>query len=211
MNGKVNRRQFIKLGGATMASFAVLDLGFDTTVTAAQVRESRIKGIKPITTVCPFCASGCGLVVFSETDAEGNFVRVASVQGDPDNPINEGNACAKGSAMFNMREVYDPQTGEQMINPKRILKPMYRAAGSDKWEEKEWDWMYEEIAKRVKETRDAGFTHKEYLADGSEAIVNRNERMAAIGGSCLDNEEAYLQSKLCRALGILYLETQARI
>jgi formate dehydrogenase major subunit len=71
--------------------------------------------------------------------------------------------------------------------------------------------MLDQIAQRVKETRDKSFIHKETIADGSEIIVNRTERIASIGGSGLDNEECYLLSKLMRALGVVYLETQARI
>ena len=74
--------------------------------------------------------------------------------------------------------------------------------------------MLEEIAKRVKDTRDNSFIHKEKInADGSEqeVIVNRTEKIASVGGSGLDNEEAYILSKLMRSLGVVYLETQARI
>ena len=113
--------------------------------------------------------------------------------------------------MFNLREIYDERTGEQMINPKRVQKPLYRAPGSDKWEEKDWDWMLDRIAEKIKETRDSNFIHKEKLEDGSEIIVNRTERIASIGGSGLDNEECYILSKMMRALGVVYLETQARI
>lgn len=71
--------------------------------------------------------------------------------------------------------------------------------------------MVETIAQRVKETRDKSFIHKEKNADGNEVIVNRTERIAHVGGSGLDNEEAYILSKLMRSLGLVYLETQARI
>jgi formate dehydrogenase major subunit len=208
---KVTRRQFLKVTGATAASFAVIDLGFDLKATAAGVMELRTKNVQPMPTICPYCASGCGLLVYSERDSAGKFVKLLSVQGDPDNPINRGAACAKGSAMFNLREIYDERTGEQIINPKRVQKPLYRAPGSDKWEEKDWDWMLDEITKRVVETREKAFTHKEKLADGSEAIVNRCERIGSMGGSGLDNEECYLLSKLMRSLGLVFLETQARI
>lgn len=126
---KVTRRQFLKVTGATAASFAVLDLGFDMQATAAGVKELRIKNVTPTPTVCPYCASGCGLVVYSEKDSAGKFVKLLSVHGDPDNPINQGGACAKGAAMFNLREIYNEETGEQEINPKRVQKPMYRAPG----------------------------------------------------------------------------------
>ena len=51
--------------------------------------------------------------------------------------------------------------------------------------------------------RDAG------LADGR--TVNRTDNIAAIGGAALDNEECYLYSKFMRALGVQYIEHQARI
>jgi formate dehydrogenase major subunit len=208
---KVTRRQFFKVTGASAAALAVVDLGFDLEPAAAAAKKLRIKNIKPVPTICPYCASGCGLLVYSERDAAGKFVKLLSVEGDPDNPINRGAACAKGAAMFNLREIYDAETGEQIINPKRVQKPMYRAPGSEKWEEKSWEWMMAEIAKRVKDTRDKSFIHKEKIADGSEIIVNRTEKIASVGGSGLDNEEAYLHSKLMRSLGVVYLETQARI
>ena len=144
---KVTRRQFLKVTGATAASFAVIDLGFDLKATAAGVMELRTKNVQPMPTICPYCATGCGLLVYSERDSAGKFVKLLSVQGDPDNPINRGAACAKGSAMFNLREIYDERTGEQVINPNRVQKPLYRAPGSDKWEEKDWDWMLDEITK----------------------------------------------------------------
>lgn len=208
---KVTRRQFLKVTGATAAALAVVDLGFDMNAVASEIQGIRIKNVTPTPTVCPYCASGCGLVVYSERDAAGKFVKLLSVHGDPDNPINVGGACSKGAAMFNLREIYDEETGEQIINPKRVQKPMYRAAGSDKWVEKDWNWMLDKIADRVKETRDNSFIHKEKIADGSEIIVNRTEKIASIGGSGLDNEEAYVLSKMMRSLGVVYLETQARI
>lgn len=210
MSMKVTRRQFLKVTGVTAASLAVVDLGFDLQATAAEVKGCRIKNVTPTPTVCPYCASGCGLLVYAERDAAGKFVKLLSVEGDPDNPINRGAACAKGAALFNMREMYD-EKGEQVVNPKRIQKPMYRAAGSDKWVEKDWDWVLTEIAKKVKDTRDKNFVYKEKIADGSEIIVNRCDKIASIGGSGLDNEEAYLHAKLMRSLGMVYLETQARI
>jgi len=208
---KVTRRQFLKVTGATAAAMAVVDLGFDMNAVASEIQGIRIKNVTPTPTVCPYCASGCGLVVYSEKDAAGKFVKLLSVHGDPDNPINQGGACSKGAAMFNLREIYDEKTGEQIINPKRVQKPMYRAPGSDKWEEKDWNWMLDKIADRVKETRDKNFIHKEINADGKEIIVNRTEKIASLGGSGLDNEEAYVLSKMMRSLGVVYLETQARI
>jgi formate dehydrogenase major subunit len=93
-----------------------------------------------------------------------------------------------------------------VVNDRRLRNVLYRAPGSDQWEEKSWEWALPEIAKRIKKTRDASLIHKE-----GNRIVNRTDGIACLGGAALDNEECYLYSKLARALGITYLEHQARI
>jgi formate dehydrogenase major subunit len=88
-----------------------------------------------------------------------------------------------------------------------MTKVLYRAPYSDKWEEKTWDWALPEIAKRVKKTRDENWME----TDKDGKVVNRTEALGALGGAALDNEECYLWSKLARALGMVYIEHQARI
>jgi formate dehydrogenase major subunit len=83
---------------------------------------------------------------------------------------------------------------------------LYRAPRGKAWEEKSWDWALARIAARVKETRDKTF---KMAIDGR--VVNRTEAIACLGGSALDNEEAYLLVKLMRALGLVYVEHQARL
>lgn len=108
---------------------------------------------------------------------------------------------------MNLREIYDPETGRQIINPQRVQKPLYRAPYSDKWEEKEWEWVLQRIAEKIKETRDQNFEHK----DENGIIVNRCEAIAHLGGAALDNEELHLLAKMNRALGLTWIEHQARI
>lgn len=106
---KVTRRQFLKVTGATAASFALVDLGFNMQATASAAKGLRIKNVTPTPTVCPYCASGCGLVIYAERDADDNFVKLLSVHGDPDNPINQGGHVPKAprcltSGKYMMRE-----------------------------------------------------------------------------------------------------------
>ena len=89
----------------------------------------------------------------------------------------------------------------------RLKKPLYRAPGSDAFEEKSWKWMIEEICKRIKATRDATFQK----TNDKGVTVNRTPGLAFMGGAANNNEECYLASKLNRALGVVYLEHQARI
>jgi formate dehydrogenase major subunit len=92
-------------------------------------------------------------------------------------------------------------------NPRRLSKVLYRAPGSSEWEEKTWDWAIDQIARRIKDTRDANFTEK----DSSGRVVNRNYGIAHIGCAPLNTEESYLISKLTRALGIVYLDHVVRL
>ncbi len=113
---------------------------------AEQKKIDKIKTAKQSTTICPYCAVGCGLICSTDTKEK----RIINIEGDPDHPVNEGALCAKGAALF--------QTTAN--NPNRLKKVLYRAPGSDKWQEKSWDWALSEIAKRVKATRDANFIEK---------------------------------------------------
>jgi formate dehydrogenase major subunit len=185
----LNRRQFLKLSGATAATLAVVELGFNEKKAYASTKEFKIAKSTVTPTICCFCGVGCGILVHTKDNT------VVYTEGDPDNPINEGKLCSKGTTI---RQLYTSE--------KRIKKPLYRAPGSNKWEEKDWEWMYETIAKRTKETRDKTFVVSE---DGM--TVNKTEAIASLGGAALDNEETYLLSKMMRGLGVTYLEHQARI
>jgi len=126
---------------------------------------------------------------------------VVNVEGYPDHPVNRGALCTKAQSLYQIRTV------DGKDNPRRVTKVRYRAPNSTEWQEKSWDWALDEIAKRIKQTRDANFVAK----DSAGVVVNRTEAIGMLGGSAHDNEEAYLISKMNRALGLVYTETQARI
>jgi formate dehydrogenase major subunit len=88
-----------------------------------------------------------------------------------------------------------------------LKKVLYRAPSSDKWQEKSWDWALAEIAKRVKATRDKYFIEKNEKGQ----TVNRLEAIAHVGSAALDNEECWPLQAMMRALGLVYIEHQARI
>jgi formate dehydrogenase major subunit len=67
--------------------------------------------------------------------------------------------------------------------------------------------MITEVAKRIKKTRDETFERTN--ADG--VTVNRTPGIAFLGGAANNDEECYLAVKLARALGLVYIEHQARI
>ena len=160
----------------------------------AQTDSKRFPLHKPVThhpSICPYCSVGCGVIV--ATDAEGHVV---NVEGDPEHPINRGALDPKSVAI--------PQLCE---SPLRLRTVRYRAAGSDRWEDRPWDWAISEIARRVTTTRDATFVER----NAKGVTVNRTEGVAWLGGAANTSEDCYLAAKLMRALGVVWLEHQARV
>ena len=121
--------------------------------------------------------------------------KIVNIEGDPDSPLNEGAVCSKGASVFQLHQ-----------NERRLRKVRHRRPGSTEWEDMSWDDAVSRIAGLVKNTRDATWTSK----DGGRT-VNRTEGIACLGGAALDTEECYLLSKSMRALGLVWLEHQARI
>jgi formate dehydrogenase major subunit len=189
----ITRRQFLVSTGVAVTGAA--SPGKQADAANLDAPGLRTKGLNKTTTICPFCAVGCGATVHVKDG------RIVNIEGDQAHPINQGALCSKGQALFQIAN-----------NERRLQKVMYRAPGSDRWEEKSWEWTLERIAKLMKETRDRTFVARETSKkDGRSYLVNRTEGMAILGGAGLDNEECYLESKFARSLGIVYLEHQARL
>lgn len=189
---RTTRRTFLKLSGASAIGIAMGKLGFDLSPAysyAADLKKD-LKYARETTTICPYCAVGCGAIVHSSGG------KVINIEGDTDHPINRGSLCSKGSSLYQLAN-----------NDYRITKVMYRAPYSKKWEYKSWDWALDRIAERIKATRDATFTEKNSKGE----VVNRTTEMASVGSAAIDNEECWLYQKFLRSLGMVYIEHQARI
>ncbi len=189
----VNRRQFIQISGATAAGLAVSGLGFDLKPVKSHAQMLKTKYAQETTTICCYCAVGCGAIVHTSKRGDG---RVMNIEGDPDHVINRGSLCSKGAALKQLAE-----------NDKRLTEPMYRAPYAKEFRKVSWDWALSQIAERVKATRDAGFA----LKNGKGQVVNRTTAIASVGSAAMDNEECWIYQALMRALGLVYIEHQARI
>ncbi len=210
----VSRRDFLKISGATVGVGA---LSLDTAQAKAEIPKLRIENSKVTTTICPYCSVGCSILVYAKDG------KVTQTEGDPESPINEGTLCPKGASLWQLAN-----------NPLRVLKPLYRAPGAKEWKEVEWNWALDQIAHRVKDTREKTFTSKAVskvkeskTADPDwdksglfrdiettvekEFTVNRTDGIAHVGSAALDNEECYLLQKLLRSWGLVWIEHQARI
>jgi len=186
----VSRRGFIKLLGAGTAALGLSKLGIDLAPTQAYAAGLKIEGAKESISVCPFCACCCNVLVHTKDG------KIINVEGDPDYPVSGGGLCAKGASLKSLH-----------TSPERLTKPLYRAPGATKWVEKDWDWMMERIARRIKDQRDKDFMPK----NASGAVVNRLESVFHLGSSQVSNEEAAVLHQMIRAFGIVHFDHQARI
>ena len=194
---EITRRGFLNLSGAVGSGIALSSLGIDLSVSKAYAdglnKMNRVKAAKQVSTICCYCSVGCGLIC----SVDKMTGKIFNIEGDADHPINEGSLCAKGAGFFDLTEG----------NKHRLRKVLYRAPMSDKWEEKDWDWAVGRIARLVKDTRDTGFVK----TNAKGEVVNRCENIGHLGSSNIDNEECWLITAKARALGIVYIDHQARV
>jgi formate dehydrogenase major subunit len=204
----LTRREFFRTSATRgFALGGLLGLGLDLRAAQSEARRLRIEGARQVPSVCPYCAVGCGQLV-SVRDK-----KIVNIEGNPDSPINQGTLCPKGAATFQLA-----------VNDNRVKRVWYRAPGATDWDKtKTLDWAMDRIARLVKETRDRTFVETRSLEElGLSApptaaasllrkTVNHTLAIASLGGATMDNEWNYLQCKLMRALGVVFLENQARI
>ncbi len=194
---ELTRRGFLSLSGAVGSGIVLSGLGIDLRPTQAYAegldKMNRIKAARQVTTICCYCSVGCGLIC-SVDKLTG---KIFNIEGDPDHPINEGSLCAKGAGFFDLTEA----------NKHRLTKVLYRKPYGTEWEEKDWDFALSRIARLVKDTRDKGFVEKNAKGE----LVNRCESIGHYGSSNVDNEECWLITVKSRALGLVYIDHQARV
>jgi formate dehydrogenase major subunit len=189
----VSRRDFLKVSATAMAGTAVgalAGLGADLSPKVARAAEIRIKNAKTTPSVCCYCSVGCGLLVHT---IEG---RIVNIEGNPASPINYGNLCPKGAAVFQLH-----------VNPNRLTKVLHRKPGGTEWEVVDLEWAMDRVAELVKKTRDETFVER--LPNGK--LVNMTPAIFSLGGALLDDEWNHIHQKLLRGLGIVAIENQARI
>jgi formate dehydrogenase major subunit len=189
----LGRRQWLKMGAGTGAALALVELGLSASEVKAATRAMKLTGAKEYTTACNFCSCGCGMVGHVQ---EGKLV---SLEGDPGHAINQGSLCTKGSAMRATHE-----------SPRRVKVPMYRAPGSDHWQELSWSDALGKVASKIKQTRDENWIATQKDGD-TEYPVNRTDAIGFLGGAQNTNEECYLINKMGRLFGTSYVEHQARL
>ena len=190
---KVDRREFLRISVGGAAGVMALGLGMDLRPVRSYAQTLKIRYAEETITICPYCAVGCGIIAHTSRGAGGKII---NTEGDPDHPINEGALCAKGAAL------------SQLANNKhRITSPMIRKPGESEWRKVSWEYALAQIAQRIKKTRDETFTSR----NAKGQVVNHTTGIAHVGSAALDNEECWLIQAVMRAMGLVYIEHQARI
>lgn len=193
----MNRRQFFRVSGAGLAASSLVALGFSPAAALAETRQFKLARASVARSTCPYCSVSCGLLIYKLGDgAKNTREHVIHVEGDPDHPVSRGSLCPKGAGVMDM-----------INSPGRVKYPEVREAGSKEWKRIGWDEAIDRIARHMKADRDANFQSK----NAAGVTVNRWTTAGFLMCSSSSNESSYLSVKVARALGMVGIDTQARV
>ncbi len=129
MSPEISRRDFLKLAGVGAATTAVLtgcgpESRYVTREPYTKMPEYTLNGLSTnYATTCRECSAGCGIVVRTFQG------RAIKVEGNPDNPINQGKTSARGQI-----------TLQGLYNPDRVTDPIQRKRrGASDSDTLQWD------------------------------------------------------------------------
>jgi len=197
MNAPMSRRQFFRICATGLGSSSVVGLGFSPQFALAEVRAFKLARTTETRSTCPYCSVSCGVIMYTLGDKAKNVKsRIIHIEGDPDHPVNRGTLCPKGAALLDL-----------VHSPNRLKFPEVREAGSKEWKQISWDDALTRVAKYMKADRDANFVEK----NDKGVTVNRWNTTGLLISSASANESGYVAVKMARALGMVALDTQARI
>lgn len=193
----MNRRQFFRVSGAGLLASSMVAMGFSPAAALAEPRNYKLARATVARSTCPYCSVSCGMLIYSLGDKSKNSVpKVIHVEGDPDHPVSRGSLCPKGAGVMDM------------INaPTRVTYPQVREAGAKEWKRIGWDEALTRIAKHMKADRDANFVAQ----NDAGVTVNRWPTVGFLMCSSSSNESSYLSVKVARGLGMIAIDTQARV
>jgi formate dehydrogenase major subunit len=205
----ISRREFLKI--SVVATTGIL-MGsvFDLKPIEAYAQANPPVWTSEAISICGYCSVGCSMIVGSQLI--GGKPYVTYVQGNPDSPINKGSLCSKGTASVQFSTIVSSDSGVSVPNPARLIAVKHRAPYATVWDTEymTMDQAISLIASKAQATRDETFVETEIKPEGV-LTVNRCEGIASLGAAAFNNESCYLITKLMRALGIVYLEHQARV
>ena len=193
----MSRRQFFRVTGAGLAASSLAALGFSPTETLAETRNFKLARTTETRSTCPYCSVSCGMIIYSMGDRAKNVrSSIVHIEGDPDHPVSRGTLCPKGAGVMDMIQ-----------SPNRVMYPQVREPGSNEWKRIGWEDALDRIAKHMKADRDAHLIK----TNDKGVTVNRWNSTGFLISSAASNESGYISVKVARALGMVNIDTQARI
>ena len=193
----MNRRHFFRVSGAGLVGSSLVALGFSPTAALAETRHFKLARTTETRSTCPYCSVSCGLVMYTLGDKAKNVKStIIHIEGDPDHPVNRGTLCPKGAGVMDMIQ-----------SKNRLQVPQVREAGSSDWKRLSWEDALTRVAKHMKADRDANLIK----TNDKGVVVNRWNTTGLLISSASSNESGYLSVKVARGLGMVALDTQARI
>jgi formate dehydrogenase major subunit len=199
MNMELSRRQFMTGASASLAGTTLAALGFGDieAAYAYSIRPWKLAATTETRNTCTYCAVGCGIIMYSKGNlAKREKAEIVHIEGDPDHPTNRGTLCPKGAALL-----------DTVHAKTRLLYPMIRKAGSDKFERVSWEAALDRIARLMKDDRDKNFVAK----NNDGVTVNRWLTTGFLAASATTNETAWCTYKVVRSAGMLAFDNQARV
>ncbi len=193
----MNRREFLRAGGALLAASSLTAMGFSPALVLAEVRQFKLARTTETRNTCPYCSVGCGVILYGLGDRAKNVTaEIIHIEGDPDHPVNRGTLCPKGAGLLDF-----------VHSPNRLKHPEIREPGTNEWRRVSWDEAMSRLAALMKADRDANFIATN--ADGK--VVNRWISTGMLCASASSNETGYLTHKAMRSMGMLVFDNQARV
>lgn len=136
----MERRSFLKLSCGLGAGILLSSLGVSVLPIEAFAQEltkyDRIKTAKQSTSICCYCAVGCGLLCSTDTKTG----KIINIEGDPEHPINEGSLCAKGAGIYQTTAANDrrldkvlvPRSLRRQVGGKGLGSPSIASRGTSR-------------------------------------------------------------------------------
>ena len=128
---KISRRGFLKMSAFAAAATAMAGVVESNLIDVEPALAEESSEVTKQRTICRACLNNCGMIAHIQDG------KVIKLEGDPDDPMSKGAACAKGLSGI-----------QALYNPNRIKYPMKRVGerGSNEWERLSWEDAINEIA-----------------------------------------------------------------
>ena len=198
----MNRRQFFRVSSAGLVGSSLVAMGFSPTAALAQTRNFKLARTTETRSTCPYCSVSCGLVLYTLGDRAKNVKStIVHVEGDPDHPVNRGTLCPKGAGVMDMIQ-----------SKERVLNPQVREAGSRDGVEDDLLGRGAHACGQAHEGRPRCRPRQDRREGRQDDHGQPLEHQRDPGQqSASSNESGYLSVKVARGLGMVALDTQARI